>query len=84
MAMTYIARHDILREASHIDFVHEKRHMFVSLKTPPPPLRNVTHSYRYFVQYSTHKVIFYYFLLSAIGDASARNMSSSADISFFY
>ena len=52
---------------------------------PPPPLRNVTHSYRYFVlSYSTaHKVIFYYFLRSAIGDASPRNMSSSADISFF-
>ena len=60
--------------------------MFVSLETTPPPphpLRNVTHSDRYFVQYSTHKVIFYYFLRSAIGDASARNMSSSADISFF-
>jgi hypothetical protein len=73
-----------IREASHIDLVHEKRHMFVSLETPPPPFRNVTHSYRYFVLHSTrHKVIFYYFLRSAIGDASARNMSSSADISFF-
>ena len=39
----------LLREASRIDFVHEKRHMFVSLETPSPPLRNVTHSYRYFV-----------------------------------
>jgi hypothetical protein len=27
-----------IREASHIDFVHEKRHMFVSLETPHPPL----------------------------------------------
>jgi hypothetical protein len=27
----------IVREASHIDFVHEKRHMFVSMQTPPPP-----------------------------------------------
>ena len=25
------------REASHIDFVHEKRHMDVLLETPPPP-----------------------------------------------
>ena len=25
-----------VREASHIDFVHEKRHMDVPLKTPPP------------------------------------------------
>ena len=25
----------LLREASHIDFVHEKRHMFISLETPP-------------------------------------------------
>jgi hypothetical protein len=39
------------REASHIDFVHEiESHMFVFLETPPPPLlRNVAHSYRYFV-----------------------------------
>ena len=41
------------REASNIDFVHEKRHIDVSLE-------------------------------SAIGDAFARNMSSSADICFFY
>ena len=26
------------REASHIDFVHEKRHMDVLLESPPPPL----------------------------------------------
>ena len=30
------------REASQIDFVHEKRHIDVLLETPPPPLRNVT------------------------------------------
>jgi hypothetical protein len=29
-----------VREASHIDFVHEKRHMFVSLETPQPPPPN--------------------------------------------
>ena len=28
----------LLREASHIDFVHEKRHTDVLLETPPPPL----------------------------------------------
>jgi hypothetical protein len=27
-----------VREVSHIDFVHEKRHMFVSLETPHPLL----------------------------------------------
>ena len=27
-----------LREASHIDFVHEKRHMDVLLEIPTPPL----------------------------------------------
>ena len=62
---------------AHIDFVHEKRHMNVSLETPippPHPLRNITHSYRYFV--------LNHFLRSAIGDAFARNMSSSADICF--
>ena len=26
-----------VREASHIDFVHEKRHMDVLLETPSPP-----------------------------------------------
>ena len=34
-----------LREASNIDFAHDKRHMNVLLE-PPPPLRNVTHFYR--------------------------------------
>ncbi len=42
------------REASHIDYVHEKRHMFVSLETRPTPLSIVIHRYNY----STHKVIF--------------------------
>ena len=52
-----------VKEASHIDYVHEKRHMFVSLETPPPPLEMshiVIDSYiihSYFVL-MTHKVIF--------------------------
>ena len=30
---------NFLREASHIDFTHKKRHLYVSLETPhPPPL----------------------------------------------
>ena len=35
-----------LREASHIDFVREKRHMNVlreTLPPPPPPFRNIMH-----------------------------------------
>ena len=42
---------DQLREASHVDFVHEKRHMDVLLETHPhpPPLRNVTHFFRLFI-----------------------------------
>ena len=27
-----------VREASHIDFAHKKRQLYVSLETPPPPL----------------------------------------------
>ena len=34
----------LLREASsHIDFVHEKRHMFVSLETPSPHPLEMSH-----------------------------------------
>jgi hypothetical protein len=33
----------VIREASHVDFVHEKRHMFVSLETPPPPPLETSH-----------------------------------------
>ena len=41
-----------LREASYVDFVHEKRHMDVLLETPtapppPPPVRNVKHVFRF-------------------------------------
>ena len=31
-----IGEQSLLREASQIDFVHEKRHMDALLKTPPP------------------------------------------------
>ena len=31
----------IIRETSHIDFLHEKHHVDVFLETPPFPLRNV-------------------------------------------
>ena len=35
-----------LREASHIDFVHEKRHMDVLLETPhPPPPLETSHTF---------------------------------------
>jgi hypothetical protein len=44
----------------------------------PPPLET-SHILSIFCSF----LIFYYFLRSAIGDASTRNMSSSADISFF-
>ncbi len=33
---SYLHLKFVVREASHIDYVHEKRHMFVSLETPPP------------------------------------------------
>ncbi len=53
----------LISEASHIDYVHEQRHMFVSLETPPlPPLERshiVVDSYKQlFFSYSTYKVIF--------------------------
>ena len=33
------------REASHIDFVHEKRHMDVFLETPPPPFLEASRTF---------------------------------------
>ena len=33
------------REASHIDFVHEKRHMDVLLETPTPPPLEASHTF---------------------------------------
>ena len=32
-----VSTYQLLREASHIDFVHKKCHMDVLLETPPPP-----------------------------------------------
>ena len=61
---------------SHISIL-STRNVICSFLWRPPTQLSI------FCSYSTHKVIFYYFLRSAIGDASARNMSSSADISFF-
>ena len=46
---------NLIREASHIDFVHEKRHIF--WKAPhPPPLRNVMQALRLSVVYKRIKV----------------------------
>jgi hypothetical protein len=56
--------------------------MFVSLETPRPLETSHAHIVTDIFSYSTHKVIFYYFLRSAIGDASARN-KSCAGICFF-
>ena len=45
--MPALITYNIRGEASHIDFVHEKRHMDDVLLETPPPLRNVTHFFRY-------------------------------------
>ena len=64
--------------------------MDVSLETPSPHTHTALETshividilFLYCHIVHMHKIIFYYFLRSAIGNASARNMSSSADVRF--
>ena len=53
-----ISWHKSIREASHIDFVHEKRHMDVLLETPPPKETSRT-----FFDFAEAPVAFKYVLL---------------------
>ena len=57
----------IVREASHIDFVHEKRHMDVLLEISPPPTPLET-SRTFFDTAETPETLFFLQVISGLSD----------------
>ena len=68
---------EILREASHIDFVHKKCHMDVLLENLHPPLRNVTHFFRLFILQALRLSVVYKSIIVLLEQSTELIMSIS-------